>query len=128
MTDCFVQLLRTLRDVDGVIGSFIWTKTGSLLARDLPEAIDSARLAEVGPRLERLHEAFSSSGDEIELATLAFGEHKLHVRAVDRAFIAVLSAIPINMPTLRMALNLVGRRVSVELERLRPPATETAGD
>ncbi len=121
MTERLAQVLRMLRDVDGVVGSFVWAKSGSLVARDLPEYFDDELLAEVGPRIQRLYEAFGSAGEPLDAATLVFGEHKLHLRELQPAFVGVLSSLPVNMAALKMALRVVGRRVVDELERAPAP-------
>lgn len=117
MNEIMVQMLRSLRDVDGVVGGFVWTKAGNLIVRDMPEYLDSGLLSEVGPRIERLYEAFRSAGDDLDAGTLVFGEHKLHVRELEAAFVAVLSSAEVNMSALTMALSIVGRGLSAELAR-----------
>ena len=86
-----MQLLRSLRDVEGVVGSFIWHKVDGLLVRDMPVYFESAILNEVGPRIDRIYEAFRGAGDELDGATLSYAEYKLHLRELDFAYIAVLS-------------------------------------
>jgi hypothetical protein len=129
MSDRLVQLLKSLRDVEGVVGSFLWGKSGTVLGRDLPGFVDEAALDEIGPRIERIYEAFRGAGDELDGATLVFAEHKLHLRELEPAFIAVLSLPRVNAPALKMALHLVGRNVCAELERAQsvaPAATVAA--
>ena len=126
MTDRCVQLLRSLRDVEGVIGSFVWHKSEGLLVRDLPAHIDGAILGEVGPRIERIYEAFRGAGDELDSATLTYAEYKLHLRELDPAYIAVLSIPRVNTPTLQMAMHVVGRGVCAELESRRATAAQPA--
>jgi hypothetical protein len=121
-----VQLLRSLRDVEGVLGSFVWGKRDGLLARDLPGYLDSAILAEVGPRIERIYEAFHGAGDELDGATLSYAQYKLHLRELDPAFIVVLSGPQVNVPTLKMAMHVVGRGVCAEIERMRQPPPPAA--
>jgi predicted regulator of Ras-like GTPase activity (Roadblock/LC7/MglB family) len=117
MSANILQMLKSLRDVNGVVGSFLWVKEGGMLERDLPEYLDAGMLAEVGPRVARLYEAFENAGGELDGATLVFPEHKLHLRELQAGFVAVLSSVSVNMPALRMALNLVGRRIATELQR-----------
>ena len=124
MTDRCVQLLRSLRDVEGVVGSFVWHKVNGLLVRDLPVYIGSAILNEVGPRIERIYEAFRGAGDELDGATLSYANYKLHLRELDPAYIAVLSGADVNAPTLKMAMHVVGRGVCAELEAATAPPTE----
>lgn len=126
MNERAVQLLRSLRDVEGVVGSFIWGKRDGLLVRDLPSYLDSSILAEVGPRIERIYEAFHGAGDELDGATLSYAEYKLHLRELEPAFIAVLSGPHVNVPTLKMAMHVVGRGVCAEIERMRQPPPPAA--
>jgi hypothetical protein len=120
MSERLTELLGSLRDVEGVIGAFLWGKRGAgLLARDLPAHIDAEALCEVGPRIERLFEAFERAGDDLDLGSLVFAEHKLHLHELEPAFVAVLSAPRVNLPALKMALHLVGRGVCAELDRLK---------
>ena len=129
MSERLVHMLKSLRDVEGVVGSFVWGKAGQVLARDLPENLEQAILEEVGPRIERIYEAFQGAGDELDVATLVFAQHKLHLREFDPAFIAVLSQPRVNAPALKMAVHLVGRNVCAELERIKtapPPPSHMA--
>ena len=118
------EVLRALRDVDGVHGSFVITLSGSLVARELPSAFDHQLFAEVGPRIARLYETFLSGGEEMDACVLRFSEHKLYLRKLATGFVGVLSGVKVNMPALRMVANLVVRRVDAEMSRptLAPPA------
>jgi predicted regulator of Ras-like GTPase activity (Roadblock/LC7/MglB family) len=116
-----VQALRALRDVQGTHGSFVVTPNGALIARDLPEVFDGELFAEVGPRVARLYDTFQSGGEEMNACMLRYAEHKLYVRRMAGGIIGVLSSVEINMPALRMVVNLAARRINPELTRL--PAT-----
>jgi predicted regulator of Ras-like GTPase activity (Roadblock/LC7/MglB family) len=121
MSERMAQLLRSLRDVEGVVGSLVWDKSGVVLYRDLP--LDNGVIEEIGQRIARIYEAFSGAGDELDAATLVFAGHKLHLREIDSAFIAVLSQPRVNEPALKMALHVVGRGLHAELERIAPAPT-----
>jgi hypothetical protein len=88
--------LTGLRDVDDVHGSFVVAATGQ---------------PDVGPRLVRLRETLDSSGPAMTQLVLRFAEHKLYVRAVGRVLLCVLTGARVNGPALRMATNLVAKRV-----------------
>jgi predicted regulator of Ras-like GTPase activity (Roadblock/LC7/MglB family) len=122
------QALRALRDVQGTHGSFVVTPTGGLVARDLPSVFDSELFAEVGPRVARLYDTFQSSGEEMDACVLRYAEHKLYLRKMSSGLIGVLSSIGINMPALRMVVNLAARRIDPELSRLpaNPPEQLTS--
>jgi hypothetical protein len=110
-----VDHLRMLRDVQGVYGSFVVAGSGSLVDRDLPEAFDEGVLGEVGPRVARLFEAFASGGRDMDTCMLRYSEQKLYVRKMTWGIIGVLSSAAVNLPALRMVLNLVVRRIDPEI-------------
>jgi hypothetical protein len=116
MSERVAQLLRSLRDVEGVVGSLVWGKSGEVLFRDLP--LDNGVLEEIGQRIARMYEAFSGAGEELDTATLVFAGYRLHLREVDSTFIAVLAQLRVNEPALKMALHVVARGLHAELERI----------
>jgi predicted regulator of Ras-like GTPase activity (Roadblock/LC7/MglB family) len=109
------ESLRTLRDVEGVFGSFVISGSGTLVSKDLPAVFDNELLAEVGPRITRFYETFASGGEELESVMLRYFEHKLYVRKMAWGFIGILSDIQVNLPALRMVGNLVVRRIDPEV-------------
>ena len=104
------RTLAGLRDVSEVQGSFLLEGDGSLLARDLPAVFHAELFADVGPRLARLRETFDTTNDASTI-TMRFTDHKLHVRSVGSRLLCVLSGAAVNAPALRMAMNLVARRL-----------------
>ena len=128
MTEALMRTLKSLRDVDGIVGSFVVNPDGRLLARDLPSYFDSNVLEEVGPRIHRLYDAWQSAGDELDAATLVFAEHKMHLRELGKSVLAVVSSVAVNAPALKMALGLVSRKLLSDLQSvpalppLEPPA------
>jgi hypothetical protein len=117
--------LAALKDVQGVVGSFALSASGALLAKDMPAVFDEGVFAEAGPRIARLYEALSVEGDVPESCVMRFGEHKLHFRATASGLVCALTSSKINMPTLKMALTLVARRIEPELRAgsVRPTIT-----
>jgi predicted regulator of Ras-like GTPase activity (Roadblock/LC7/MglB family) len=115
--------LRSLRDVQGVYGSFVVAGSGALVARDLPAVFDGELFAEVGPRVTRLYETFLTGGEELDSAMLRFAEHKLYLRKMSWGVIGVLSTVAVNLPALRMVANLVIRKIDPEVtpSMLTPP-------
>jgi predicted regulator of Ras-like GTPase activity (Roadblock/LC7/MglB family) len=107
--------LRTLRDVEGVFGSFVVTGSGALVSKDLPSVFDDDVLSEVGPRIARLYETFASGGDELDSVMLRYFEHKLYVRKMTWGLLGILSGVQVNLPALRMVGNLVARKIDPEV-------------
>jgi len=120
------QVLTAMRDVDGVHGSFVVTKTGALVGKDLPAMFDDAVLTEVGRRIARLNEGLSAGGQDFDNCVMRFADHKLYLRSVPHGFLCVLSTNGVNTPALKMALTLTSRRVDpmiVEPEAVPVAAT-----
>jgi predicted regulator of Ras-like GTPase activity (Roadblock/LC7/MglB family) len=111
--------LAGLRDVDDVRGSFLLTGGGQLVARDLPALFHSEIFGEIGPRLVRLRETLESDGDDLSGLTLRFAEHKLYLRTVGALLLGVITGAKVNGPALRMAINLVARRVAAQANDIR---------
>jgi predicted regulator of Ras-like GTPase activity (Roadblock/LC7/MglB family) len=109
--------LATLKDVAGIAGSFVCTQNGRLVAREIPALFDDAVLAEAGSRLLRVGETFAASGDELEVAVVRYGEHRIYLKSIAGGLLCIVVAGPVNMPALRMAANLVGRRIAPAVAR-----------
>ncbi len=119
------QLLRTLCDVEGVIGSFILSDSGGLIVTDLPATFDTAAFAEAGPRIVHLADLGGSYGEETRFFVIRFAQYKLYVRVMSGALLGVLLTPATSMPALRAASGLVARRAEVLLasEATRSPDT-----
>ncbi|MCA9576704.1 MAG: hypothetical protein KC668_14770 [Myxococcales bacterium] len=116
-------LLSTLRDVEGVIGSFVVDLIGQLRARDMPAMFDDSALQEAGPRIARLKEALETQGEQMELVSLAHGPHSLFLRASGELILCVLAPHEVNQPSLRMGSSLVLRRLPEALANARHATT-----
>ena len=116
--------LATLKDVAGIAGSFVCTQDGRLLSRDIAAVFDDDVLAEAGSRLCRVKEAFATGGDDLEAGVMRFGDHKIFLKSIGSSMLCILAEGGINMPALRMAANLVGRRIAADVARgeSEPPA------
>jgi hypothetical protein len=104
------NVLRSLRDIEGVLGSFLVDGSGLLLARDMPSIFDELTLRSASQRLSQLRAAFESDGHAFEGCTARFGGHLLVLRAAEKRTLCVLCPVGTNMNTLQMGLNLVARR------------------
>ena len=110
--------LVTLKDVYGITGSFVYARSGQMVARELPPMFDDAALGEAGSRLTRLQETFAAVGDKLEIAVLRYREHKVYVKTLPGGALCIISNGGVNMPALRMAASLVGRRIAPMLEQV----------
>lgn len=111
-------VLGTLKDVAGISGSFAVGKTGGLIARDMPSMFDDVSLSEAGERLIRMGETLADVGDQLDVAIVRFSDHKLYLKVLSAGMLCVLAEPSVNLAALRMAVNLVGRRISPTLEQI----------
>jgi predicted regulator of Ras-like GTPase activity (Roadblock/LC7/MglB family) len=118
--------LHSLRDIEGVLGSFVLDAHGTLLARDMPTMFDHETLRAASVRLSQLRAALEANGDGFDGCTARFGNHLLVLRAAEARTLCVLCPLGVNLNTLQMGLNLVARRVgSVEASgSLREPGND----
>jgi predicted regulator of Ras-like GTPase activity (Roadblock/LC7/MglB family) len=94
-----------------VVGSFVCTPNGRLVSREIPAMFDDGTLAEAGSRLVRFREAFAAGGDDLEVGVIRFQDHRIYMKVVGNSMLMILVEGAVNMPALRMAANLVGRRI-----------------
>jgi predicted regulator of Ras-like GTPase activity (Roadblock/LC7/MglB family) len=114
--------LRALIDVEGVIGSFVIGGDGGLVDTDLPATFDAAVFAEAGPRIVRLADLGASFGEDLRFLVIRFAEHKLYVRQLTGGFLGIVVSLNTSLPALKVAANLVARRVETMLVEQRPSA------
>jgi predicted regulator of Ras-like GTPase activity (Roadblock/LC7/MglB family) len=115
MQTTIFPILSTLRDVDGVQGAFVIGEDGALIDLDMPAMFEPSLFAEVGPRIVRLRETFASGGDEMDACALRFNDFKLYIRWIQKGFLCILSSVGVNMPALKMGVQLAQRRILSEL-------------
>src|SRR5688572_25832448 len=133
-----LDALSSLKDIEGVYGSFVVDANGGLTLRDLPAVIDNAALREAGPRIARLWGAFPED-DPPEYVMLEFSSHQVFIRKFDAGSLCVFVPPTVNRLALKMAANFVARWLdsqsvaappSVEAEPPRPsaaPAEDRSG-
>jgi predicted regulator of Ras-like GTPase activity (Roadblock/LC7/MglB family) len=113
MSDIIRGTLLALKDVQGVQGGFVLAGNGSLVAMEMPPLFDASMFAELGPRIERLSESFASMGDDLESCMVRFSDHILCVKRFAKGgALCVLATHSVNMPALKMALNLADKRLA----------------
>jgi hypothetical protein len=100
--------LSSLKDIEGVYGSFVVDSSGGLTLRDLPAVIDNAALREAGPRIARLWGAFPEE-DPPEYVLLEFVSHQVFIKKFESGSLCVFVPPNVNRLALKMAANFVGR-------------------
>jgi len=110
MNEQAVRTLETLKDLEGILGSFVIGPGGSVLAQDFPSYFGSAAY-DIGARALRLKEALEISEGELSHCILRYGSHKVALRPLKGGLLTIVSEAAVNMPALRMAMNLVARKL-----------------
>ena len=134
MTDAEIQQLSegirgslaTLKDVAGVAGSFVCTSNGQLLAREIPAVFEDRVLGEAGTRLLRMGEAFAAAGDDLDMAVVRYGEQRVYLKWISGGLLCVVVSGRVNMPALRMAANLVCRRIATAVAQAQAASLPAA--
>jgi predicted regulator of Ras-like GTPase activity (Roadblock/LC7/MglB family) len=121
--------LTALRDIEGVLGSFLLDADGQILARDLPPLFDAEALANASVHLARLRAALEVEGNSFESCVARFGPHLLLLRAAQTHTLCVLCPRGTNMPAVHMSSTLIARRIGNSAGRnsspsLLPPASD----
>lgn len=121
MSESIQKTLRALKDVQGTRGSFVLNGDGRLLAMEMPSLFEPSMFADLGPRIERLAETFSALGDEMESCLIRFSDHLLCVKQFPKGgTLCILTDAAVNLPALKMAVNLAHRRLSTEIPGAEP--------
>jgi predicted regulator of Ras-like GTPase activity (Roadblock/LC7/MglB family) len=115
------SVLGGLRDLEGVYGSFVLTRDGELVGKDLPNVFDEALFAEVGPRIARLTDTLIDPNDRLSTLSVSAGSYKLHLRDLPDGLLGVLMSMHANMPALNMAINVAVRRLPARQDSLPVP-------
>jgi predicted regulator of Ras-like GTPase activity (Roadblock/LC7/MglB family) len=113
------QALSSLRDINGVTGSFIVATTGHLVALDTPALMGEEILTPVAPRLVRLWDTLREVDQSVDQAVISYESQKLYVRPVVRGLLCTIVPLGTNMAALRMAVNLLLKRVNPYLLELQ---------
>lgn len=105
------DIIKALRDIDGVGGSFVVGEDGLIITEDMSADFVMETLGEVGSRIWRLLDGWSVEVAETE-CVLRFSKSRLYVKGIGGAVLCILLNGPVHMAALRTAVQLVGKRLS----------------
>jgi predicted regulator of Ras-like GTPase activity (Roadblock/LC7/MglB family) len=118
------QALASLRDINGVTGSFIVGTGGQLVARDTSALLSEDILAPVGPRLVRLWDTLREVDKSLDQAVISYESQKLYVRPVVQGLLCTIVPLGTNMPALRMAVNLLLKKINPRLVEMQSESAQ----
>ena len=105
------QVLSGLRDVQGVIGSFVCDSQGTPLAAALPHFFSRADLTCAGARMISIFEAMAELEAAPQSCTLYFSEHRLYAHLFGGGCLGIIAESSVNVRALRMASRLAQRKL-----------------
>jgi predicted regulator of Ras-like GTPase activity (Roadblock/LC7/MglB family) len=121
-------ILASLKDIPGVVGSFVLNPQGALLAKEMPAVYPVAIFPEMGRRLVSVGEVLEQQTAAFQELLLKFEGSWLFVRRTTQCLLSVLVTETVNYPALRMATNVALRQLSDQMAAhpVMPIAAETA--
>jgi predicted regulator of Ras-like GTPase activity (Roadblock/LC7/MglB family) len=114
-------ILTSLKDIPGVVGSFVLNPQGALLAKEMPSIYPGEIFPEMGRRLVSVGEVLEQQTTSFQELLLKFEGSWLFVRRTTQCLLSVLVSETVNYPALRMATNVALKRINDQL--LAQPAT-----
>src|SRR4051794_11447831 len=100
------RILSSLKDIQGVVGSFVLNDTGALMGREMPTLYPDALFPEIGRRLESVKQALETQKGPYTELLLKFDAYWLVSRRTTKGSLNILTTETVNYPALRMATNV----------------------
>jgi hypothetical protein len=115
------QVLTALKDIPGVVGSFVLTPQGALAGREMPAIYPDEAFPELGRRLATISEVLDSQMGAARELLMKFEGYWLFVRHTTNCLLSVLVAESVNFPALRMATNVALKQITEHVGANPPP-------
>lgn len=118
--------LASLKDIPGVVGSFVLDPQGALVAKEMPAVYSAAIFPELGRRLVSVGEVLEQQTAAFQELLLKFEGSWLFVRRTTQCLLSVLVSETVNYPALRMATNVALKQLSDQIAAQPPMAAVPA--
>jgi len=118
------HVLTALKDIPGVVGSFVLSPQGALAAREMPAIYPDEIFSELGRRLATIGEVIESQMGAPREVLMKFEGYWVFIRHTAPCLFAVLVAEAVNFPALRMATNVAMKQIADRMGE--PPVVATA--
>jgi len=109
------SVLTALKDIPGVVGSFVLNPQGVMVAREMPAIFPDTIFPNLGRRLASVVEAMETQISAVQDLLLKFEGHWLLVRRSAQGFLTILTNDAVNFPALKMASNVALKQVTEHL-------------
>lgn len=106
-----LKILTALKDIPGVVGSFVLADQGALLCREMPAIYPDAIFPELARRLVGMKEAVETQASPFSDLLLKFDAFWLLNRRASKCTLSILTTQAVNYPALRMATNVALKQI-----------------
>ena len=105
------NVLSALKDIPGVVGSFVLNGQGGLVSSEMPSVYPASMYPEIGRRLLSVHEAIDGQVQASTECVLKFDSYWFMARRTAQCFLGILTTDAVNYPALRMATNVALKQI-----------------
>lgn len=109
------QVLTALKDIPGVVGSFVLNDKGALVSREMPAIYPDDIYPEIGRRLIGVYEAIALQMASLGDFLLKFDGYWFLCRRTTQCFLGILTTETVNYPALKMATNVALKQLDVHV-------------
>ena len=109
------RILSALKDIQGVVGSFVLADGGGLVSREMPALYPDALFPKIGRRLGSVNEALETQKGPYSELLLKFDAYWLLSRRTQHCSLNILTTDAVNYPALRMATNVALKQIEEKI-------------
>jgi predicted regulator of Ras-like GTPase activity (Roadblock/LC7/MglB family) len=110
-----LKILTALKDIPGVVGSFVLADQGALLCREMPAIYPDELFSELARRLVGVKEAVETQASPFSDLLLKFDAFWIVSRRASQCTLSILTTQSVNYPALRMATNVALKRIEEKI-------------
>lgn len=118
------QVLTALKDIPGVVGSFVLNDKGALVSREMPAIYPDDIYPEMGRRLIGVYEAIALQMASLGDFLLKFDGYWFLCRRTTQCFLGILTTESVNYPALKMATNVALKQLDAQVSSMPPILAE----
>lgn len=119
------EILLQINNVEGVMGSAVFSERGELLAHAFPTLIDAATLKKAGNlAMECIHGLQIATS--LDILDLRYADGRVIIKSFSGAMLCLLCAKNVNLQVLNITLNLAIRKLETKLPTVSMGAAPSA--
>jgi len=118
------NVLTALKDIPGVIGSFVLNDKGALVSREMPAIYPDDIYPEMGRRLIGVYEAIALQMASLGDLLLKFEGSWFLCRRTPQCYLGILTSEAVNYPALKMATNVALKQLDEKVPGMTPLLAE----